>query len=162
MDGITRYPYGGNMSINRRVVDRIGVFNPKLGRKGEGRSRNELFKGSETDYFHRLAAAGDARMYYEPGAIVYHQVLPHQLRRKYLLTIHYNAGFQKAFYDGTSFQRRMLGIPLFIYPQFARATGKYLGQLISRGPDKAFRQLMTVGHFLGTMSGYRRAYREVA
>jgi hypothetical protein len=98
---------------------------------------------------------------YEPGAIVYHQVLPHQLERKYLLTIHYNAGFQKAFYDGTSFRRRILGIPPFIYPQFARATGKYLGQLVTRGPDEAFRQLMTVGHFLGTMAGYRKAYREV-
>jgi glycosyltransferase involved in cell wall biosynthesis len=161
MDGKSQYPYGGNMSINRRVVDRIGMFNPKLGRKGEGRSRNELFKGAETDYFHRLAATGNARIYYEPGAIVYHQVLPHQLERKYLLTIHYNAGFQKAFYDGTPFQRRMLGIPLFIYPQFARATGKYLGQLVTRGPDEAFRQLMTVGHFLGTMAGYRKAYREV-
>jgi len=162
MDGKSQYPYGGNMSINRRVVDRIGIFNPKLGRKGEGRSRSELFKGAETDYFHRLAATGNARIYYEPGAIVYHQVLPHQLERKYLLTIHYNAGFQKAFYDKSSFRRRMLGIPLFIYPQFARATAKYLRQLISRGPHQAFRQLMTVGHFLGTMAGYRKSYREVA
>ena len=136
------------------------MFNPKLGRKGEGRNRNELFKGAETDYFHRLAATGNTRIFYEPGAIVYHQVLPHQLERKYLLTIHYNAGLQKAFYDGTSFGRQMLGIPLFIYPQFARAAGKYLGQLVTRGPDGAFRQLMTVGHFLGSISGYRKAHRE--
>ena len=149
------------MSINRRVVDRIGMFNPKLGRKGEGRNRSELFKGAETDYFHRLAATGNARIFYEPNAIVYHQVQPHQLQRKYLLTIHYNAGLQKAFYDGTSYPRRLLGVPLFIYPQFARAAGKYLVQLVSRGPARAFRQLMTAGHFLGTMAGYRKAFREV-
>lgn len=162
MDGIKQYPYGGNMSINRRVVARIGMFNPKLGRKGEGRNRKELFKGAETDYFHRLAATNNPRIFYEPGAIVYHQVLPHQLKRRYLLTIHYNAGLQKAFYDGTSFQRRMLGIPLFIYPQLVRAVGNYLGELITRGPDRAFRQLMTVGHFLGTMKGYHRSYRDSA
>ena len=160
MDGKTQYPYGGNMSINRRVVNRIGMFNPKLGRKGEGRSRNELFKGAETDYFHRLAATGDARIFYEPRAVVYHQVLPHQLKRKYLLTIHYNAGLQKAYYDATSYPRRMLGIPLFLYPQCGRAIVKYLGQLLTRGPNHAFRQLMTVGNFLGTMAGYSKIDRK--
>ena len=162
MDGRSQYPYGGNMSFNRRVVDKIGMFNTKVGRKGEGRKRGELFKGAETDYFHRLAATGDARFYYEPRAIVYHQVQPHQLERKYLLTIHYNAGFQKAYFDTASYRRRVLGVPLFLLPQCGRAMLKYLGQLLTRGPNHAFRQLMTVGHFLGTMAGYRKASREAA
>ena len=159
MDGRRKYPFGGNMSFNRRVVDKIGLFNPKLGRKGEGRKRGELFKGAETDYFHRLAATGDARIFYEPSAIVYHRVLPHQLEQRYFLTIHYNAGFQKALFDEHRFGRRLLGVPLFLYPQFARAVGKYLALLLIRGPNYAFRQLMTVGHFLGTMAGYRKARR---
>jgi glycosyltransferase involved in cell wall biosynthesis len=162
MDGRSQYPYGGNMSFNRRVVDKIGMFNPKVGRKGEGRKRGELFKGAETDYFHRLAATGDARFYYEPRAIVYHQVQPHQLERKYLLTIHYNAGFQKAYFDTTSYRRRVLGAPLFLFPQCGRAMLRYLGQLLTRGPNHAFRQLMTAGNFLGTMAGYRKAGREAA
>lgn len=162
MDGKSQYPYGGNMSFSRRVIDSIGMFNPKLGRKGEGRNRSELFKGAETDFFHRLAATGNARIFYEPRAIVYHKVLPHQLERKYLLTIHYNAGLQKALYDRTLFNRRMLGIPLFIFPQFVRSATEYLKQLVFRGPNKAFRQLMTVGHFLGTMAGYRKAYRNMS
>jgi len=162
MDGTTRYPFGGNMSFHRRVVEKIGLFDPKLGRKGEGRKRGELFKGAETDYFHRLAASGDARIFYEPRAIVYHRVQPHQLQRRYFLTIHYNAGFQKAFYDVREHPRRMLGIPLFLYPQLSRATGKYLGLLATRGRDHAFRQGMTVGHFLGMMAGYRNAARKNA
>ena len=157
MDGKSKYPFGGNMSFHRRVVDRVGVFNTKLGRKGEGRKRGELFKGAETDYFHRLADTGDARIFYEPRAIVYHRVHPHQLQQRYFLTIHFNAGFQKAFYDGTDFHRRALGIPLFLYPQVTRAAAKYLGQLLTLGSHRAFRQLMTVSHFLGTMSGYRKA-----
>jgi glycosyltransferase involved in cell wall biosynthesis len=157
MDGIKQYPYGGNMSFHRRVVEKIGFFNPNLGRKGEGRKRGELFKGAETDFFHRLSAIDDTRIFYEPSAIVYHQVLPHQLQKKYFLTIHFNAGVQKAFYDDSSYRRLFLGVPLFIYPQLARAIFSYLGLLLAKGPNHAFRQLMTVGHFLGTMSGYRKA-----
>lgn len=162
MDGKSRYPFGGNMSFHRRVVARIGLFDPRLGRKGEGRKRGELFKGAETDYFHRLAAAGEARIFYEPRAIVYHRVQPHQLRQRYFLTIHFNAGFQKALYDARPFRHRALGVPLFLYPQLTRAMGRYLGLLTTRGPNHAFRQLMTVGHFLGTMAGYRHARRQTA
>jgi glycosyltransferase involved in cell wall biosynthesis len=159
MDGITQYPFGGNMSFNRRVVEKIGVFNPKLGRKGEGRKRSELFKGAETDYFHRLAGTENPRIFYEPRAIVYHQVLPHQLEKKYFLTLHYNAGQQKAFHDEASYQRSFLGIPLFIFPQFMRSVVRYLALLLRKGPDQAFRQLMTIGHFLGMISGYHKAGR---
>jgi glycosyltransferase involved in cell wall biosynthesis len=160
MDGRSRYPFGGNMSFDRRVVERIGLFDPKLGRRGEGRKRGELFKGAETDYFHRLAARGDARIYYEPKAVVFHRVQPHQLKQRYFLTIHFNAGYQRAFYDARELRRRMFGVPLFLYAQLTRAVGRYLGLLVTRGPSRAFRQLMTVGHFLGTMAGYRNARKE--
>jgi glycosyltransferase involved in cell wall biosynthesis len=160
MDGRDKYPFGGNMSFHRRVVDRIGLFDTRLGRKGEGRKRGELFKGAETDYFYRLAAARpECRIFYEPRAIVYHRVQPFQLHQRYFLTIHFNAGFQKALYDARPFNRRALGIPLFLYPQLTRAMGRYLSLLVTRGPNRAFRQLMTVGHFLGTMAGYRSARR---
>lgn len=159
MDGVSKYPFGGNMSFHRRVVERIGLFDPKLGRKGEGRKRGELFKGAETDYFHRLAAAGDARIFYEPRAIVYHRVQPFQLRQRYFLTIHFNAGFQKALYDSREYPRRALGVPLFLYPQLTRALRSYVALVLRRGPGEAFRQLMTVSHFLGTMAGYRNARR---
>jgi glycosyltransferase involved in cell wall biosynthesis len=153
MDGLKQYPFGGNMAFNRRVVERIGYFNPKLGRKGAGRKRNELFKGAETDYFHRLAAAGRARIVYEPDAIVYHQVMPFQLRKKYFRTIHYNAGYQRARYDDTRHARELAGIPLFMYQQLVRGTGRYLWQAFTRGPDWAFRQQMNVCHLLGPMQG---------
>jgi glycosyltransferase involved in cell wall biosynthesis len=153
MDGVKRYPFGGNMAFNRRVVERIGYFNPKLGRKGAGKRRNELFKGAETDYFHRLAAAGGARIFYEPDAIVYHQVMPFQLQKKYFRTIHYNAGYQRAYHDDTRYPRQLAGVPLFMYQQLVRSTGRYLWQTMTKGPDWAFRQQMNVWHLLGTMQG---------
>lgn len=159
MDGISRYPFGGNMFFHRRVIDRIGLFNPLLGRRGAGRNRGELFKGAETDYFHRLAAHGGARIFYEPRAIVYHQVQAFQISKAYFRTIHYNAGFQKALHDERQFGRMLLGVPLFMYPQLARATVTYLRLLVTRGPDFAFRQQMTVGNFVGAMLGYARRSR---
>jgi glycosyltransferase involved in cell wall biosynthesis len=153
MDGIKRYPYGGNMAFNRRVVARIGYFNPHLGRKGAGRRRSELYKGAETDYFHRLASAGNARIFYEPGAIVYHQVMPFQLTKTYFRTIHYNAGYQRACFDDTRYPREIGGIPLFMYRQLARGASRYLWQTLAKGPDWAFRQQMNVWHLLGTMRG---------
>jgi len=158
MDGVKRYPYGGNMAFNRRVVERIGYFNPRLGRKGAGRKRSELFKGAETDYFHRLAEAGEARIFYEPRAIVYHQVMPFQLEKRYFRTIHFNAGYQRAYHDNTAHPKRMLGVPRFYYPQLVRGLARYLSQLLTRGPDYAFRQQMTVGHMVGTMLGYRASH----
>ena len=156
MDGVSNYPFGGNMAFNRRVVERIGLFNPKLGRKGAGQKRSELFKGAETDYFHRLAARGGARIFYEPKAVVYHQVLPFQLTKKYFRTIHYNAGYQKALNDPRAYRRQLFGIPLFLFPQFGRSVSRYCRQLLSKGPDYAFHQQMIVGHFMGMMRGYAR------
>ncbi|MEE4236717.1 MAG: glycosyltransferase [Anderseniella sp.] len=156
MDGKRRYPYGGNMAFNRRVVERIGYFNPLLGRKGEGKKRSELFKGAETDYFHRLADSGEVRIFYEPNAIVYHQVQPFQLEKKYFRTIHSNAGYQRAYYDDKEFPHTIFGVPRYLYPMLLSNVGEYLRQLILKGPDTAFRQQMTVGHMIGTMLGYHR------
>lgn len=153
MDGISRYPFGGNMAFNRRVVDKIGFFNPELGRRGAGQKRDELYKGSETDYFHRLTAVS-CRIIYQPNAIVFHMVQPFQLKRKYFLTIHYNAGYQKAFNDQFVYHRNLIGIPLFLFPQLIRGLKKYLYQFIIKGSNRAFRQKMIFVHFLGMMHGY--------
>lgn len=160
MDGAQRYPFGGNMSFHRRVVERIGYFNPLLGRKGAGTKRSELFKGAETDYFHRLAASGDPRIFYEPRAIVYHQVMPFQIEKKYFRTIHGNAGFQRAYYDQAAFPHTLLGIPRYFFPMLARAYTSYLRLALIRGPDWAFRERMNVSHLAGTMRGYYRRHAE--
>ena len=161
LDGHHRYPFGGNMAFNRRVVERIGYFNPKVGRKGAGQKRSELFKGAETEYFHRLAATGETRIFYAPNAIVYHQVMPFQLDKKYFRTIHFNAGYQKAFHDHSIYTRKWFGIPRFYFPQLARSLRKYLSQVLTNGPDSAFRQQMNVAHMLGTMLGYHKRVKSI-
>jgi glycosyltransferase involved in cell wall biosynthesis len=162
LDGLSKYPFGGNMAFHRRVVEKVGYFNVDLGRKGEGKTKNELFKGAETEYFHRMVNIyhpDKPVLFYEPQAIVYHKVMPHQLRKKYFLTIHYNAGYQKAFFDRNDYKRTIAGVPLFIFPQTIRSINKYIQLCISHGIDRSFRQKMTIVHFLGQISGYYQRYK---
>ena len=158
MDGITEFPFGGNMALSRRIIEQVGGFDTRMGRKGEGTKREELFKGEETDYFRRVAAAG-GRLYYAPDATVHHKILPHQLKKKFFRTIHFNAGYQRAMLDAEPYPRCLFQIPLFLFRQTAGAAARYVSQLVTRGPSSAFRQQMNVGYFCGMMMGYARRSR---
>ncbi|HBB41319.1 MAG: glycosyl transferase family 2 [Nitrospirae bacterium CG18_big_fil_WC_8_21_14_2_50_70_55] len=155
LDGRREFPFGGNMAFDRRVVERIGLFDTALGRKGEGRRRAELFKGEETDYFHRLAGAGGV-IFYVPDALVFHQVLEHQLHKRFFRTLHYNAGLLAARRDPECYPHTLAGVPLFLFRQLLRAALRYLWQVARHGPSFAFRQQMTAGYFLGRVAGYAR------
>ena len=154
MDGIKEFPFGGTMAIHRRVIDLIGNFDIKMGRKGTGLIKEELFKGEETDFFHRLAAEGGT-FYYHPDALVYHKILPHQLQKSFFLTLHNNAGALKAKLDTKSYRRNLSGIPLFIIPQLFRATWRYLVIIFTKGPSYSVRQLMNVYYFWGMICSYQ-------
>ena len=154
MDGVTQFPFGGNMAFSRRMIDRVGLFDTRMGRKGTGLRREELFKGEETDYFQRIVSEG-GRIYYEPRAAVHHKILPHQLRKAFFRTLHFNAGYQKGVLDPDDYGRRVLGVPAFIFRQTLRAAARYVYQLAAMGPSRAFRQQMTVGYFVGMIFGYR-------
>lgn len=48
-----KYPIGANMGFRRDVVEKVGVFNPEL-----GRSKKNLMGGEEKDFFLRIQRAG--------------------------------------------------------------------------------------------------------
>lgn len=153
MDGYIESPFGGNMAIRRSAFDKIGLFDTELGRKGTGLKKEELFKGEETDLFHRLADAG-GKLYYQPDALVLHKILAHQLKPGFFLTLHNNAGILQASKDQNEYRRTFAGIPLFIFPQFVQSIGKYLQLLFTKGLYSSFRQLMNVAYFWGMMCGF--------
>jgi GT2 family glycosyltransferase len=141
------------MAIRHSVVDKIGLFDIEMGRKGEGLKKDELFKGEETDFFHRLADVG-GKFYYQPDALVFHKILPHQLKQRFFLTLHNNAGQTQALRDKEEYKRTLAGIPLFILIQLIRSMGKYVNQLTFDGINSSFRQLMNVYYFFGMAYGY--------
>jgi glycosyltransferase involved in cell wall biosynthesis len=153
LDGISEFPFGGNMAINRHVFDKIGYFDTNMGRKGEGRTAEELFKGEETDFFHRLAKQG-GKLYYEPQALVWHKILPHQLTKEFFLTLHRNAGLLKARRDNTSYSRLWFGVPPFLFHQYLRALFKYWMLCLRKGTSFAFRQRMNCLYFRGMIAGF--------
>lgn len=153
LDGVERFPFGGNMAFRRRSLERIGEFDPALGRKGSGDSAEELFKGEETEYFRRLASNGST-IRYTPGAEVEHHILPYQLQRRFFLTLHYNEGYQRALAARPQPGRTLLGMPLFIFPQTLRAMGEFLKTTLTDGLNGSMRQLMNVAYFLGRIRGY--------
>jgi glycosyltransferase involved in cell wall biosynthesis len=155
MDGYKEFPFGGNMAIKRSVFDKIGLFDTEMGRKGSGLIKEELFKGEETDFFHRLADVG-GRFYYQPDALVLHKILDHQLKPRFFLMLHNNAGLLKARNDEIAYTRVLLGIPLFVFPQFIRSITHYLLLCVAKGPSSAFRQLMNVSYFWGMMREFHK------
>ena len=157
MDGYKEFPFGGNMAMRRSAFDKVGLFDTEMGRKGTGLKKEELFKGEEVDFFHRLADA-DGQFYYQPDALVLHKILAHQLKPGFFLTLHNNAGLLQARRDSMAYGRTLSGIPLFVFPQFVRAIGKYLLLCVTKGPNLAFRQLMNVAYFWGMIVGYYKKH----
>ena len=157
MDGRKAYPFGANMAFDRRVFDRIGLFDVRIGRKGEGRKREELFKSEEPDLFRRLADA-EGIIDYAPDAISYHKILPHQLEKRFFRVLHFNEGYQKAVLSNDDFQRLILGVPPFLIRQAFVAAYEYVLQVFARGVDQAFRQQMTLGYVVGSICGYHEKY----
>ena len=84
-----RVPAGGNMAFRREVFDRVGLFNPQLGRNGK-----RLVGGEENDIFARLRRAGEL-LYFVPNAAIFHHIPDSKLTDDYFDRLSYNVGVSK-------------------------------------------------------------------
>ena len=84
-----RVPAGGNMAFRREVFERVGLFNPRLGRNGQS-----LIGGEENDLFARLRGAGEL-LYFVPNAAIYHHIPDAKLTDDYFDRLSYNVGRSK-------------------------------------------------------------------
>ncbi len=70
--GVFEYPFNGpcgtNMAFRKSVLDKVGYFDPDLGRHG-----NKLLCGEETDLLMRMQTTG-MNFVYTPHCIVHHHV----------------------------------------------------------------------------------------
>ena len=85
----SRVPAGGNMAFRREVFDRVGLFNPQLGRNGQS-----LVGGEENDLFARLRRNGKL-LYFVPNAAIYHHIPDSKLTDDYFDRLSYNVGVSK-------------------------------------------------------------------
>jgi glycosyltransferase involved in cell wall biosynthesis len=79
-------PIGANMAVRRHVLDRIGGWNPNL-----GKLKDTLRTGEDHEFALKLLAAGFAGVY-EPDAYVLHRVPAERLRLGYFLRWCYSNG----------------------------------------------------------------------
>lgn len=80
------HPFGLNMAFRRCVFERVGAFNPDLGRK-----KGSLLSNEESELFHRISAAG-MKVYYAPNALLYHRIPKSRIAQRWILERYYWQG----------------------------------------------------------------------
>ena len=91
-------PHGHNMCFRREAFSAAGMFDTAVGRNGNGGQA-----GEEREFCLRLiSSVPEARIIYEPAAIVRHKVPPSRSRWGYLLKRSYGEGLCKAYIEQKS------------------------------------------------------------
>lgn len=92
---------GTNMAIRRAAFEAIGLFDPRLDRRG-----NVLLGHGDTEIQERVHEAGK-RVAYLPDAIVHHQVPAERLTKQYFYRRFYGAGRSKAMLESRKGARKL-------------------------------------------------------
>ena len=140
-------PYGANMAFRRNVFDQVGLFDTTRGRTG-----NVLASGEDGEMFERILSAGLSVMYF-PKARVKHRVEAFRMRRAYFRRWRFQNSRNIAHSRGVPGNRRIMGIPLYVFPQLLRAVARAGVARIMLPADEAFQREIIVWHFLGLMTG---------
>jgi glycosyltransferase involved in cell wall biosynthesis len=139
--------FGGNFGFRRDVIDRVGGFDARLGRKGSINTG-----GEEVDFYHRLLSA-DMQVWWTPEAVIHHRIQATKLERRYFLDLHYRMGrVQGAQARGA----QSVIPPRYLFPQAIRAYGRALGKRLREGSDRSLRLEMNAAYFTGYLLGWMR------
>jgi len=117
-------PLGANMAVRRHVLDRVGGWNPAL-----GKLQGTLRTGEDHELSLKMIEAGFIGVY-EPGACVQHRVPSDRLRFSYFQRWYYENGAIEAGLeqDYPSTTRYLLSIPRYLWRQLiADAVAMLLG-----------------------------------
>ena len=137
--------YGGNFGFRKTVCERVGNFDPMLGRKGSDNTG-----GEEVHFYRRLLDAG-FKVWWTPDAIIHHRIQAAKLERGYFLDLHYRMGRMEAI------RTRGMGSrlpPRYLFGQLARAMGTVLRLWRESGRDATLRKEMNVAYFYGQIKGW--------
>lgn len=89
---IVRNVIGCNMSFRRELFDKVGLFESSIGRVGK-----RLLAGEEMEFCVRISRAfPQAKIIYDPSAIIHHKVHKNRQSFRYMLRRAYNEGISKS------------------------------------------------------------------
>jgi glycosyltransferase involved in cell wall biosynthesis len=148
-----RVPLGANMAVRRRLIDRIGGFDPSLGRRGRS-----LLGQEQAEFFARGRENG-ARGVYVPTMELFHHVPPERLTKQYFRRWWFWKGVSRARVDALH-QRTELGldlrdvpyvvrVPRFIWGLLVRGAVNWVGAAARRERLSAARHEMQCAYALG-------------
>lgn len=137
--------YGGNFGLRKAICERVGLFDPMLGRKGRDNTG-----GEEVDFYRRLLAAG-FKVWWTPEAVIYHRIQAAKLSRRYFLDLHFRMGRMEAIRRPDRISRLP---PPYLFGQLLRAIRAVLAQWRAEGREATLRREMNVAYFLGQIYGW--------
>jgi glucosyl-dolichyl phosphate glucuronosyltransferase len=156
-----RVPLGANMAVRRTLIDRIGGFDPGLGRRG-----TSLLGQEQAEFFCRSRAAG-ARGLYVPAMRLHHHVPARRLTRSYFRRWWFWKGVSRCRLEqrhpvtelGVDLSRvaRFAGIPRFMFGSAARDAMRWIVALMSCDAVGRMRHEMMLWYFAGYVRGSRRS-----
>jgi glycosyltransferase involved in cell wall biosynthesis len=159
-----RVPLGANMAVRRSLINRVGGFDPDLGRRG-----NSLLGQEQAEFFCRSRAAG-ARGAYVPEAALQHHVPARRLTHSYFRRWWYWKGVAKARLEqrhpvtemgvDLSRVRRAFGVPRFMVGSAIRDLIGWLRALATFNRTERKRRAMMLCYFVGYVIGTLRSERE--
>jgi GT2 family glycosyltransferase len=144
-------PFGANMAFRKAVFDKVGPFDTNRGRKGK-----VLASGEDGEMFERILAAGYKAVFLGQSR-VHHKVEAFRLTKRYFRRWRFQTSRNIAQSRGVAGDRRLLNIPLYLFPQLLRAIVRMLWGHLTQSRDEAFHREIIVFHFLGLIQGLYRA-----
>jgi hypothetical protein len=154
-----RVPLGANMAVRRALIDRVGGFDPELGRKGDS-----LLGQEQAEFFCRSRAAG-ARGLYVPAMGLQHHVPAKRLTKDYFRRWWYWKGVSKARLErrhpitelGIDLRQAptVAGVPRFMIGSALRDAVAWMGAGLSRDALERMRREARLCYFAGYWTGAR-------
>jgi len=142
-------PIGANMAVRRHVVERVGGWNPQLG-KLEGTLRT----GEDHEFALKMLAAGFTGVY-EPAALVHHRVPADRLRLAYFWRwSRGNGAIQAALEQEYAPQvPHLLGAPRYLWRQALSDLITAIQGIVTLDTGRVTAAIMRLAWFTGYLRG---------
>jgi glucosyl-dolichyl phosphate glucuronosyltransferase len=126
---------GANFAISREVLNRVGLFDERLGPGASGTSEDVEFA--------RRLIRGGFRIGYMREAVVYHRIDPFRLTEEYFRTHHKRQGHSRIL-----MQDRAIGRVFF---DLGRASAQFAFYSLGRSERDRYRSKGRIYHYLGML-----------
>ncbi len=145
-------PFGTNMAFRREVFRRFGVFRCDLGPHPDSEIR-----GEDTEFGMRVLQGG-GRLWYEPAAVVHHEIPQKRLKPAYFLKWWFDKGRSEVRENGSRHGTRWVvaNVPLSLFRRVLVWTARWM---LTFQSAPRFTARLRVWQHCGAMTEYRSLAR---